>query len=84
MVATNNERLKPGFILQKTAPSQWQVSSEKYGVLKGDLVKVWQTMVWDYEFANKEVRMALDEMEKNNHNTSHFGIFKTFIFTEQK
>lgn len=61
----------------------YQIHSE-HGAFEGPLVQIWQKMVWEYEFENKEIRMALDEMMKNDHDVANFGIFKSFIFTQEK
>jgi hypothetical protein len=62
----------------------FQFHAGKYGAWEGDLREVWQKMHWDFEIENKEVRLALSEMEKNRHLVADFGIFGTFICTFEK
>jgi len=61
----------------------YQIHSAE-GAFEGQLVHIWQKMNWEYEIENKEIRYALDEMVKNDHDVANFGIFKSFLFTEEK
>ena len=54
------------------------------GSWEGPLHKIWQFMHWKLEVPNSEVRFALLEMDKKDHNVAHFGIFGTFLFTSPK
>lgn len=62
----------------------WQIHAGKHGIWEGSLKEVWQKMYWDFEIENREIKMALNEMDKNRHFVSSFGIFGTFICTFEK
>lgn len=62
----------------------WQLHAGNHGAWEGQLKEVWQKMHWDFEIENKEVRLALSEMDKNLHFVADFGIFGSFICTFEK
>ena len=70
-----------GLYLKQVDTDTFQIHSAKHGAFEGDLRSIWQKMHWDFEVENKEIRMALSEMQKNDHTVAHFGIFGSFIFT---
>ncbi len=73
-----------GFRLRRVPESGlYQIHSGDHGAFEGDLMSIWQKMNWEFEIANKEIRMALEEMKKNDHNVANFGIWGTFIFTQK-
>ena len=62
----------------------FQLHAGKDGAWEGPLKEIWQKMHWDFEIANKEIRLALSEMDKNRHFVADFGIWGTFICTFEK
>ena len=80
-----NRKDEVGFKL-KFVPERdsWQFHAGKYGAWEGQLREIWQKMHWDFEIENREVRVALSEMQKNKHFVADFGIFGTFICTYEK
>jgi hypothetical protein len=62
----------------------FQFHAGKHGAWEGQLREIWQKMHWDFGIENKEIRMALSEMEKHKHFVADFGIFATFICTFEK
>lgn len=83
MLYKDNTESRTGFKLKQTGDKKWQLTAGSK-VFEGDLIHVWQIMAWEFEFLNSEVRFAIEEMKKNNHNVAHFGIFCSFIFSEKE
>lgn len=80
----NQEKTSLGYRLENDqVTKKWRFISPK-GEFEGDLVYVWQIMNWEFEIANSEIRYALEEMKKKDHNVSEFGMFGSFMFTSKK
>lgn len=74
-----------GYVL-KFIPNtkKWQIHSSKYGAFEGDLLQIWQTMVFHYEMPNGDIRHAIKEMKEKSHNVAYFGVLGGFLFTSRK
>lgn len=80
-----NKKATIGFRLRYVEESDsWQFHAAEHGAWEGSLREIWQKMNWDFQIKNSEVRLALSEMDKNNHTVSDFGIWGSFICTFEK
>lgn len=55
-----------------------------YNGAMGDENYIKEVMINGYEMEISEVNIAFDEIEKNIHDTAHFGINGFFIYSEFK
>ena len=60
--------------------SHWELKSPR-GTFRGDLKKVCAYAVNTLGFQFQELNLAVNEMEKQFHDGSEFGMYKSFIFT---
>lgn len=74
-----------GFKLQYDSKRDvWQLYAGKCGFWEGSLKEIWHKMYWDFAIENKEIKLALSEMDRNKHFVASFGILGTFICTFKK
>lgn len=73
-----------GYRLRKISKTGlYQIHSGNHGAFEGDLLSIWQKMVWEFEMSNSDIRIAIEEMGKLDHNVANFGIHGGFLFTQK-
>jgi len=61
---------------------QYEIHSQDSGAFRGSLLQVMKKAI-DIGVIYDELRVAMQEMNKLNHNSADFGIFGKFIFTNK-
>lgn len=80
-----NKLNSAGFDLYEIYPNQWMLHDKTdMRVYNGTLVEIGKFAVQTFGFELSEIEFAIKEMYKRDHNGSHFGMNRTFIFTFKK
>lgn len=60
----------------------WILKASQISVAKGTLKDVVAIMIKRYKFLMSEIEYAIEDMDIKGHNRAHFGMGKSFIFSD--
>jgi len=80
----NKEFNAAGYDLYEVSRDHWAIHVKEGPVYVGSFKKVVKHCVLRLGFDLEEIKVAVDEMLKYNHNGAHFGMYRGFIYTFEK
>jgi len=67
----------------KPETESFEIHSSKYGAFSGPFLKIYRKAV-EMGVEPLEIKYALEEFAKNDHNVAEFGIWGKFIFSKSE
>jgi hypothetical protein len=61
--------------------NKWEVHTQGQGAYEGSMLGIIMFCVIKLGFTYEDIREGIEEMTWNDHDTAHFGIYRTFIYS---
>lgn len=84
MKKIKDSNCKSGYLFKfLTDSNKWQFHTPD-AAWEGNLLEIWQLMVFEYDISNSDIRYSALHMKRSDDNVAHFGILGNLIFTCKK
>jgi hypothetical protein len=65
----------------KVIGGKWQVHTQGQGAYEGSFLQIATLCINRLGFSYEDFKEGVEEMTWNDHDTAHFGIYKSFIYS---